>query len=231
MGVSEIAQRLSLSKAVVHRTLYSLESRSLVEVDKATRRFSLGPGALALGLAYLERFEVIRKSAPEVLRDLSKCTSETATLSIRRGDMRLYIDQVTPPREVKMTVQLGHEYPLHAGSSSKAFLAHIPENEREDVLSKPLKRLTDHTIVDPDQLRKELALIRRQGYSVSLGERQDGAGSVAAPIFEHDGSPVAVISVCGPEKRFRSEIDRFARSLTKVTQRLSRDLGWCGTAH
>ena len=39
------------------------------------------------------------------------------------GVERIYVDQVTPSREVKMTVQVGASFPLHAGSSSKAFLA------------------------------------------------------------------------------------------------------------
>lgn len=225
LGVTEIAERLSLSKAVVHRILASLRTRELVDVDTETRRYSLGPAALALGLTYLQKIDV-REQARPYLRKLSQLTGETATLSIRRGNRRLYIEQVTPVREVKMTVQLGHPYPLHAGSSSKAFLAHLPENEIEAVLSEDLEPLTDRTVTDPDLLRKELTTIRESGYAMSLGERQEGAGSVAAPIFDHEGKPVAVISVCGPVERFRGEVEEIAPTLLEVTAELSRQLGW-----
>lgn len=227
LGVTEIANQLSLSKAVVHRILTSLRSRGLVEIDDESRRYSLGPAALALGLTYLQTIDV-REAARPLLRELSDATGETATLSIRRGVVRLYIDQVTPDREVKMTVQLGHPYPLHAGSSSKAFLAYLPEGEVEAVLGGELVALTDRTITDPDGLRKELATVRKTGFAKSLGERQTGAGSVASAVFDHEGSPVAVISVCGPAERFRTEVDEVAPLLVAKTRELSRQLGWKG---
>ena len=118
VGVTELSERLGLSKAVVHRILSSLRVKGFVELDGDSRRYSLGPASLSLGLTYLQQIDV-RDEARGFLRDLSDQTSETATLSVRRGDMRMYVDQITPSREVKMTVQLGHPYPLHAGGVLK----------------------------------------------------------------------------------------------------------------
>jgi IclR family acetate operon transcriptional repressor len=227
LGVTELARELDLSKAVVHRILTSLRGKGLVTVDEDTRRYSLGPAALALGLTYLRHIDV-RDQARGALRELSERTNETATLSIRRGDTRIYVDQVTPPREVRMAVQLGLPQPLHAGASSKAFLAHLPEAELARYLSGNLHRLTALTVVDADALRRDLDVIRGRGYAVSFGERQEGAGSVAAPVFDHEGSAVAVISVCGPVERFRGEVDEIAPLLVESTQGLSRTLGWEG---
>lgn len=226
-GVTELAQRLGFSKAVVHRILASLRAKGFVELDETTHRYALGPAALALGLTYLQQIDV-RDAARSVLRDLSEQTNETATLSIRRGDVRMYVDQVTPAREVKMTVQLGHPYPLHAGGSSKAFLAHLPDDEVDRYLSEPLLALGENTITDPDELRRDLVETRKRGYAASFGERMEGAGSVAAPVFDHENGPVAVISVCGPVERFRDEVEDIAPVLVKATQELSRRLGWEG---
>lgn len=227
LGVTEIARRLDLSKAVVHRILTSLRAKGLIEADPDTRRYSLGPAALVLGLAYLRNIDV-RDRARMVLRDLVDKTNETATLSIRRGDARVYVDQITPSREVIMTVQMGHPYPLHAGASSKAFLAHFSDMELDAYLERELQALTDITVTDPEALRSELAGIRARGYSVSYGERQEGAGSVAAPVFDHDGRAVAVISVCGPVERFREEVEEIAPVVVQATRELSGSLGWEG---
>ena len=226
-GVTELSQRLGLSKAVVHRILASLRATGFVDLDEETRRYSLGPAALALGLTYLQQIDV-RDAARSVLRELSDQTSETATLSIRRGDVRMYVDQVTPPREVKMTVQLGHPYPLHAGGSSKAFLAHLPDSDVDEYLAGPLEAVGKNTITDPVELREDLAVIRKRGYAASFGERMDGAGSLAAPVFDHENGPIAVISVCGPVERFRDEVDEIAPVLLDATRGLSRRLGWEG---
>lgn len=225
LGVTELADALGLSKAVVHRILSSLRIKGFVEVDETTRRYALGPAALALGLTYLQGIDVRDRARP-ILRELSERTNETATLSVRRGDSRIYVDQVTPAREVRMTVRLGHPYPLHAGGSSKTFLAHLPDPEIEEYLAGDLEKLTPITIVDRQKLRAEIQRIRQRGYAISFGERQDGAGSVAAPVFDHEGGPVAVISVCGPVERFRNEAEDIAPLLLDATARLSGQLGW-----
>ena len=226
LGVTEIANSLGLSKAVVHRVLTSLREADFIEIDPDSHRYLLGPSALALGLAYLSRQD-LRDRARPFLTKLMEESQETATLSIRRGDTRVYIDQVTPPREVKMTIAIGQSYPLHAGSSSKAFLAFLPESEQEHYLQNHhLDAVTKLTITDPDELRAELATIRKRGYARSLGERLPGSASVAAPVFDHRGEPAGVISVCGPIERFRSRTDEIGRLLLDETRELSQKLGF-----
>ncbi|MDL4772532.1 IclR family transcriptional regulator [Actinomadura xylanilytica] len=225
LGVTEIADVLGLSKPAVHRILTSLRSRGLVEVDAETRRYALGLTAMRLGLAYLDAIDVRRLAAPDLVA-LSRATRETATLSSRVGAQRVYIDQVTPDREVLMSVTLGVPFPLHAGASSKAFLAFLPDAEVEEYLSVDhFSRLTDRTVVDPEALRPELEEIRRDGYARSFAERQSGAASVAAPVFDHHGRPAAVVSVCGPVERFRGEAGACAAALLEVTARLSTLMG------
>ncbi|MFI6322826.1 IclR family transcriptional regulator [Nonomuraea sp. NPDC050556] len=224
LGVTEIADSLGMSKAAVHRVLASLRSRGLVDLDDESRRYSLGLGAMRLGLAYLDRVDIRRLAGPE-LPGLSRHTGETATLSIRTGDTRVYLDQVTPRREVIMSVSLGVPYPLHAGGSSKAFLAFLGEDEIEAYLARPLTALTPATVTDHGRLRVELGLIRRRGYAMSISERQSGAASVAAPVLDRMGRPCAVVSVCGPAERFMGEADACAAALLEVTDRLSAQLG------
>lgn len=224
LGVTEIAQALGLSKAVVYRILTSFRAKGFVEFDEATRRYALGPRVLHLGLAYMNRLDV-RSLARPVLERLSRETDETATLSLRTGSTRVYVDQVTPDRDVKMVVQLGQQVPLHAGASSKAFLAFLGPEEQAEYLARPLDRLTKLTVTNPRALQKELAEIRERGWAASLGERMDGAGSVAAPILGHDGQPAAVISICGPVERFRDEAAQASTLLKQACLDLSRQLG------
>lgn len=227
LGVTEIARRLGLSKAVVHRILASFRSRGYIEIDDETRRYQLGPSALTLGLAYLERLDVAHM-ARGALEELSRATDETATLSLRLGDhSRVYVDQVSPARDIKMVVQLGQPFPLHAGGSGKAFLAFLPPAAVGRYLgAQALEAVTAFTITDEAVLRAELSRVAERGYAVSHGERQVGAGSVAAPIFDRHGEPVAVLSVCGPVERFRDEVDGFAPLLLGTTRALSARMGF-----
>lgn len=224
LGVTEIANDLGISKAVVHRILTSLRDRDLVVSDPTTRKYSLGPAVLALAASYRSHLDV-RPMALEAMERLTASTNETATLSIRSGFHRTYTDQVTPPVEVRMTVQIGRPYPLHAGSSSKAFLAFLPEDEQNQFFeSESLDQLTPITVTDSAALRRELDQIRQQGFAVSLGEREAGAAAVAAPVFDREG-PVAVISVCGPLERMRDNVAAIAVLVLDETRGLSTRLG------
>lgn len=225
LGVTEIAHTLGLSKAVVHRILTSFRAKGFIEIDEHTHRYRLGPRVLHLGFAYMDGIDV-RGIARPVLEELSRATNETSTLSIRSGFARVYVDQVTPQRDVKMVVQLGRHEPLHAGASSKALLAFLNPSEIDEYLSQPLEKLTPLTITNPKTLRRELAEIRRLGFAVSMGERLEGAGSVAAPILGYEGIPAGVISLSGPVDRFRDVAPRASKVLLEATNRLSEKVGY-----
>ena len=159
--------------------------------------------------------------------ELAKQTNETATLSVRVGFERVYIDQVTPERDVKMVVQLGKPFPLHTGTSSKAMLASLSPAEQDDYFARiKLVALTKNSITDRQRLRDEIVAIRRCGYARSIGEHDESAASVAAPIFGQSGNLVGVISVSGPRERFGPEMDEAAAALLKTVDTVSARLGY-----
>lgn len=228
LGVSQIARELGLGKAVVHRILQSLASRSFVESDPQTRGYRLGPGAVALGARALRDLD-LRRAARPVLSRLRDETRETTTLSAAIGGSRVYLDQYESPQEIKMKVELGRPYPLHAGASSRAILAFMPEETRETVIANGLERLTPETVGDPEALRRLLNDTRSTGYSTSRGERQHGAGSVAAPVLGMDGEVAGAISVCGPVSRFDSAaVEWYVPLVCQAAAEISRSLGWAG---
>lgn len=201
LGVSEVSRRLGLSKAVVHRILRSLASRRLVSLEETSGKYRLGPAAATLGARALRDLD-LREAALPVLRRLQVQSGETATVSELVGVSRVYLDQVPSPQEIRMTVEVGRPFPLHAGASSRAILAFAPSDFRLQILDGPLEALTPKTIVDRGALEGSLSKIVETGAAVSFGERQPGAASVASPLLGPDGHAVGSLSVCGPIDRF-----------------------------
>jgi IclR family acetate operon transcriptional repressor len=201
VGVSAAARGVGLSKAVVHRILRSLAARELVAFDAPTGTYELGPAAAALGARALRDLD-LRAVALPVIRRLHEETGETATVSALVGSARVYVDQLVSVKQIRMTVELGRPYPLHAGASSRAILAIAPADLRERVLAGDLPGLTPLTITDRDALARELSRVAGEGVAVSAGERQPGAGSVAAGVLGLDGAVAGSISICGPVDRF-----------------------------
>ncbi|WP_037572839.1 IclR family transcriptional regulator [Phaeacidiphilus oryzae] len=230
LGVSQIARELDLSKAVVHRILQTLTSRGMITLDPESRRYRLGSTTAALGARALRGLD-LRSAAAGPLDRLHRTTGETVTLSTAVPGGRVYIEQIVSTQEVKMTVELGRRFPLHAGSSGKCILAFLPEAEREAVLGAGLDALTTTTPTDPEALRAELAEIRACGFAASAGERQADAGSVAAPVFGLDGEVRGAVSVCGPRWRVTSEfVHDYAGGVVEAAAEVSTALGWAGPA-
>ena len=101
----------------------------------------------------------------------------------------------------------------------------LPGVAAEAYLASPLGPLTPETVLDVTPLRKELAQTRERGYATSFGERQSGAGAVAAPLFGYDSKPLAVLSVSGPIDRFRDEVEDAAKLLLKQAVLASERMG------
>jgi DNA-binding IclR family transcriptional regulator len=228
LGVTRIARELGLSKAVVHRILQSLTARGMIAYEPSSREYRLGPAIAALGARALRESD-LRSAALEVLRGLRDATGETATLTSPVPNGRVYLDQFEGVHEIKMTVELGRRFPLHAGSSGKCMLAFLPAEERDRVLAGRLDALTPDTVVDPDALRAELAEISARGYAVSAGERQADAASVAAPLFGLSGEVIGAISACGPRYRVTTDFaERIAPQITAAAAEISQRMGWRG---
>jgi DNA-binding IclR family transcriptional regulator len=224
MGVTEIARRVGLPKSVVHYHVSALVRNRYVEA-RPDRRYGLGYAALRLGRGNYSNLELRARALPH-MRTLHHDTWETVTLSVLVGRERVYVDQLVSPQEIKLAVELGRPFPLHAGASGRAILAFLPDDSREALLSEPLERVSAHTVVDPGGLRVLLDLVRATGLAVSRSERQEGAASVAAPVFDNHGVAGA-ISVCGPEYRFdEASLDRYGPLLRTAAVELSRELGW-----
>jgi IclR family transcriptional regulator, acetate operon repressor len=220
IGVSHISRELGLSKAVVHRILRSLVAKEMLIQDEATKLYQLGPVAAAIG-ARAFRASDLRLAATPVLSSLRDRTCETTTLSEFIGHERAYIEQFPSPQEIKMLVEIGRRFPLHAGSSSKAILSFINSDKQQLVIDGTLAKLTADTVVDRDQLLADISAVNLQGYAVSKGERQRGAGAVASPLFNHRNDVVGAISVCGPAERFNND---FVQSLIPLVVSAARQI-------
>ncbi|MFE2756238.1 IclR family transcriptional regulator [Actinosynnema sp. NPDC059335] len=224
VGVSELARMLGLSKTVVHRAVRTLVATGLCVVDERTRRYRLGPGAVSLGFAALNRLEVPKVAQPHMERLVAR-TGETATVSARYNDQRMYLAQVLSPQEIRMAVQLGKLFPLHVGGSSKAILAALGPAEIEGYLERRVN--SGVAVTSPEELLAELTRIRARGYAVSRGERQVDAGSVAAPVFDASGRVYGSISVCGPISRFGDDkTAEYGELVVEAAAAVSAGLGY-----
>ena len=228
LGVTELASRLHLAKSVVHRLMTALTESEYLLQSGASRRYTLGPRAIRLGLAALGQLN-LRERALEYLQALTALTGETTTLSVLVGDRRVYAHQIESRQRVRQTIQIGDSAPLYLGASGKAILAFLPADQRLAIVraaADPAVTRADGARIDAEALDAELTLIHRRGYATSLSERILGATSSAAPVFDHRGQVVGCISVAGVTIRHGpAELERFGEQARDAANRLSIELG------
>ncbi len=218
IGVSELARQTGMSRSGAYRLLVTLRAGGYVDYDDDSSRYALGSGALRIGSAYRRQNDLLRVAAGAI-RALAAETGETAVVSVRRQATRVNMDQVVSPNELNVTVKLGVPFPLHAGASSKAILAFLPDDELDAYVAAGLEAVTPRTVVDERELRAQLARIRRRGCASSEAERQPGAVAVAAPIFDASGAAIGSLAVAGPAARMTAPVRRAAEQLVVAAAR------------
>jgi DNA-binding IclR family transcriptional regulator len=120
--------------------------------------------------------------------------------------------------------------PVYACAPGKAILAFSDDVSQEAVLRSPLKQFTPATHATRDDLARELEKIRRDGFALNRGEFYDnGRLAVAAPILDHDATPVAAVCFYGPTDE--SSIQRLIEPLLQLGQVLSSSLGYNRAYH
>lgn len=217
LGVTEISARTGLSTSTSFRLLNSLQHNGLLR-QTADRRYVLGP--VFLQLAHLAATHaVLREVALPTMIALRDRGEETVGLHELSGTSdRVTILQAESRLALRRTyTDLGRPIPLPQGAPGKALLAFLPQWRQEAVLTGPLETVTPTTITDVTVLRQQLVETRRVGFAISLGERTLGISSVAAPIWDQTGHPVACLSISAPDLRMKMARCKELGEMVKVS--------------
>ena len=202
IGLSDLARLSEVNKATCFRLVSELVSAGLLEQEQATRAYRIGPGVLHLA-ALREAAVPRREAAQAVLRALAQQTGETAHLShLVAGRLMTLGFAYAPLHRIRVSMEGADHLPFHATASGKAVLAHLPDDQREVILSAPLPALTPETVTDPARLRAELTGIRRTGLSEARSSFEADVHSIAVPLFVSDGRCMGAVAVAIPAVRF-----------------------------
>lgn len=198
-GVTELSERLGLTKSTVHRVLHELMARGLVAQEPLHRRYTLGYRVLALAQA-VPSGTTLRQLCRPYLQHLRDETQETVGLYVLAGDVRMCLEEFESPQALRMAAGVGRCFPLDRGAASKVLLLSLPaENDAR-------RRVTvGRTHEARESLARELDEVRQSGYAASMSETVVGAASIAVPIYDSEGMEVQVVaalSIAGPAARF-----------------------------
>jgi IclR family acetate operon transcriptional repressor len=140
------------------------------------------------------------------MQELMERSGETANLGLSEDDSVVFVSQVETHQAIRAFFRPGTRSPFHASGIGKAVLAHLPaERVTAIIRGTGLEIFTPRTLSDAPALARDLAEIRRRGWSVDDEERHPGMRCVASAIFNEYGEPIGGISVSGPTARVTPE--------------------------
>ncbi|WP_280888657.1 IclR family transcriptional regulator [Streptomyces sp. LBL] len=196
--LTELTARTGLAKATVFRLCADLVRLGLLEREAETYR--LGGALFELGSLVPRRLD-LRETALPFLQDLFEATHETVHLGVRDGHDVVYIERIHGHQALALPSRIGGRLPLTCTGVGKALLAFSGTELTDNVLARPLARLTPHSVTDPARLRTAIEQVQVSGLAYEEQEAALGVSCIAAPVFDGP-TAVAALSVAVPRARY-----------------------------
>ena len=226
LTVKELSEAVGLPRPTVYRLLAALIKSGLVRQSTSGHAYQIGNALIGIANRALEKVE-IRDVAHEFLLALRDETSETVHLAVFHNNAMLYVDNLDSPERVRMACSLGATVPLHNTAVGKAYLAFLPEEEREAIMTQlPLPRVTGRSITSLEALRSEVLAAAQRGWATDEEENERDIFCFGAPVLNREGRPVAGISISIPRFRMSAKVESaYIEPLLRATAAVSNILG------
>jgi DNA-binding IclR family transcriptional regulator len=224
LALRDVSRLSGLSPSQAHRYLASLIRQAMVVQDRDTGFYDLGPAAVRIGLAALNRLEPIQV-AEEALEALVRQIRETAMLAIWGENGPVAVRWKRGSRLLFASVGLGTTFPLLNSTTGRLFLAFMPPEATKSVLEAEIAQAEAAGRKRPAAgLDKLVATIRRDGYAEAESHLAPGIWAATAPVFDSQGQLVAGLTIIGleadPETERRRSIDLLRAVTAEASQRL-----------
>lgn len=197
--LSDVAAATGLTRAGARRILLTLHTLGYVAVEG--RLFSLTPKILELGFTYLTSLPFWNLAEP-VLENLSSSVHESASAAVLDGTEIVYVLRVPMQKIMTINLSIGSRLPAFCSSMGRVLLSALDDAELDSRLAaSTLQARTPATLIDKNQLKAEIARIRRQGWAIVDQELEAGLISLSAPIRNRQGRIIAAMNISGNAQR------------------------------
>ena len=197
VGVTELSRLLGTTKARVFRHLRTLVDQGYAAQNSGSERYAAGPRLIALGyVAGLTPANSLLKLARAAMVRLRDRFGHSVNLSVVYGDSASIIESLAGSSFVGVAMRTHMPMPLHTTAAGKLLLSEIHARHKP-LPGPPYERFTENSITRPKALLVELDRIRKQGWATAPEETVLGINAISAPIRDHRGELVAMISLVG----------------------------------
>jgi IclR family KDG regulon transcriptional repressor len=227
LSVAEISKALGMSPSKVSRMLGTLERVDIIEREPKYGKYHLGIMLFELGVAYAYHFP-LRKIIRPHIEQMAKEIQVTVSWGVLKKNRVIILDRIQNTPIDVLTYRVGLNMPVHSTAVGKVLLAHLPEDQQDSILRNiDLKRLTDATKTEPEQIKQDLRMIKEKGYATDEEETYEGGNGIAVPIRDGSGQVTCAISLADEKsKTSREQLFNHKDYLKEKALFISRQLGF-----
>jgi DNA-binding IclR family transcriptional regulator len=220
-GVTELAEALRVNKSTAFRILDTFLEANMVEKNKDTLKYRLGPAILRLSEQYYHNFNIIESARP-VMERLSAEIRESVHLCILANNSAVIIEQILSNSRLIVNAKVGNSEPLHCSSVGKCLLAFTSEENREKMIDHiTFNVFTEKTITDKEKLNEEIKRVQELGYAIDDEELSKYIRCAAVPVFDERGVCIHSLGASGAASRMTDEkINRIVPLLLKAANNI-----------
>jgi IclR family transcriptional regulator, KDG regulon repressor len=224
IGVTALARALGTTKSRIHRHLKTLTQEGYILQSEDTDRYQVGARLAALGRLAGDTFDLASIAAP-TLRSLRDSLGHFTVVSQVEPEGVRVLATVPGKSSVEIGVKRGSLLSLHGSAQGKIALAFGEESVRSAIFRSRLELLTPKTIVSPAVLRRELEVVKEQGWAVAPNEALIGVNALAAPIFGANGLLIGTVSIVDSiqfieEEPTTEQIERVKAAASRISASL-----------
>jgi IclR family KDG regulon transcriptional repressor len=224
-GVTEIANELGWAKSTVHTHLRTLWENEYVV--RENDQYVLSLRFLDLGEYVKTRKPVYSVVEPRI-EELADETGKRVQFITYEHGYGVYARIAKGEHAVSTGGRLGRRRSmLHSSAAGKSILASLPREEVEEIFDRRgLPRSTENTITDRDEMFRELATVRDNGFAFNHEEHIHGLRAAAAPVHGPENDVLGAVSVAGTARRMRDSwfTDELPELILGVTNEVELEL-------
>lgn len=227
IGVSDLSQRLMMSKATTYRFLQTMKALGYVSQQGEDDKYALTLKLFELGAQALEYVDLIELADRE-MRKISEQTNEALHLGTLDENAIIYIHKIDSGYNLRMQSRIGRRNPLYSTAIGKVLLSGRDESFiRQTLAGINFIPHTAKTLQNIDQLLAELEQVREQHFAEDNEEQEFGLRCIAAPVYDRLGHIIAAVSISFPTIRFDEQRKAdYVALLQQAGKQVSLQLGY-----
>jgi len=245
MALKDLAREADMTAAKAHPYMVSFGRLGLIEQDRASGHYLLGPLALQLGLISLQQADPVHIATP-LIGQLAQQIGHTVALAVWGARGATIVRTAESPSPVHVNMRHGTVFSLTNTASGRVFAAYLdPAVVRAQLEDERLRQKQRKGAAEPappagmppvqplpswSDFERQCQEVRDHGISRSDGEVIEGVSAMAAPVFDHTGAIVLAVTAIGPAGIFHTAWDgEIARALKACAGTVSQRLGASAT--